>query len=74
MFDGPDLRAVMEVVGKKAIEEACAASDETLLAATVSELVDGIMSEIDMDPPVLERLSRPLWNFGDGGPGVIVTQ
>lgn len=66
MFDGPDLRVVLEVVANKAIDEARRLSDESLLHDSAGECVDRIMATLDIDPPILHSDQREVTERGSG--------
>jgi hypothetical protein len=66
MFDGPDLRVVLEVVANKAIDEARRLSDDSLLQDSAEEWSDRIMATLDIDPPVLYLDQRGVTERGSG--------
>ena len=71
MFNGPELRVVLEAVAEKTIAEATALPDATLLGGTVDSLVDSIMSGVDMDVPVLHSEDREI-THGDSGEPIVL--
>ena len=66
VFEGPDLRVVLDVAARKAITEASELPDNQVLGSTVEELVNEILSRHDMEVPVLLNDQREVSETGSG--------